>query len=39
MNETATNPEIESPEENFVPPAVSVEIYDQVYHLRGVDPD
>ena len=39
MNETATIPDTGYPELSYAPPAVSVEIYDQVYHLRGVDPE
>ncbi|MBB5055869.1 cell division protein ZapA [Granulicella aggregans] len=42
MQESPTIPdtefETEPLEPIFAPPAVSVEIYDQVYHLRGVDP-
>ena len=39
MNETPMIPDTEYPEMSYAPPAVSVEIYDQVYHLRGVDPE
>jgi cell division protein ZapA len=39
MNETLAPPAAATHEEPFVPvPSVSVEIYDQIYHLRGVDP-
>lgn len=40
MQESPTIPrfETEVSEPVYIPPAVSVEIYDQVYHLRGVDP-
>ena len=37
MDETIENTEI-SPENIEVPQSINVEIYDQVYHLRGVDP-
>jgi cell division protein ZapA len=37
MNQTATLPDTDFAEVNEAPPAVNVEIYDQVYHLRGVD--
>jgi cell division protein ZapA len=39
MDETATFPDMNSAEPTQISPAVSVEIYDQVYHLRGVDPE
>jgi cell division protein ZapA len=43
MQDSLTTPESEfetaSPELSYAPPAVNVEIYDQVYHLRGVDPE
>jgi len=29
---------IETPENTEVPQSINVEIYDQIYHLRGVDP-
>lgn len=37
MDETIESTEI-SPENIEVPQSINVEIYDQVYHLRGVDP-
>lgn len=39
MNEIATLPDTNYAEVTYAPPAASVEIYDQVYHLRGVDPE
>lgn len=39
MDETATLPETNYAEPTPAPPAVSVDIYDQTYHLRGVDPE
>ena len=41
MQESATIsvPDTQNAELSYAPPAVSVEIYDQVYHLRGVDPE
>lgn len=39
MQESPTIPGTENPELTNAPTAVSVEIYDQVYHLRGVEPE
>ena len=39
MQESATIPDTHSTEATYAPPAVSVDIYDQTYHLRGVDPE
>ena len=39
MNETLVSPDAAKVDGNVAPaPSVTVEIYDQVYHLRGVDP-
>jgi len=39
MSETLAPPATVTHGESFAPvPSVNVEIYDQVYHLRGVDP-
>jgi cell division protein ZapA len=39
MQESVTIPDTYYPETNHAPAAVSVDIYDQVYHLRGVEPE
>jgi cell division protein ZapA len=39
MDEHATGTDTKCGEVLDVPPSVSVDIYDQVYHLRGVDPE
>jgi cell division protein ZapA len=39
MQEILTNPGANFADVIYSPPAVSVDIYDQVYHLRGVDPE
>jgi cell division protein ZapA len=38
INPTRTETEASAPRESLRPQTVMVEIYDQVYHLRGVDP-
>ncbi len=39
MQESATIPDTQYTEAIYAPTAVSVDIYDQVYHLRGVEPE
>jgi cell division protein ZapA len=39
MQDSATVPDTNYAEATYAQPAVSVDIYDQTYHLRGVDPD
>ncbi len=38
MDQTVEAPEKQAESQSIVPQSIGVEIYDQVYHLRGTDP-